>query len=118
MSCNKKRNLLVISNKYTKFNTHTETSGIGREIGTLTVKTKLAEQSIGIPTHIGELDHTEFTQIREALMSSILIDDEGDVLHLFRSKPSCHLGDRYKALARGDESSFTLLVLRLPCDDL
>lgn len=42
------------------------------------------------PTHIGKLNNTKLSKIRETIVRSILIHDDGDVLHRLGTKPFRH----------------------------
>ena len=42
-------------------------------------------------TYIGELNNSQLSEVTQAVMGSVLIHDEGDVLHRFRTEPLRHL---------------------------
>mmetsp|Transcript_18754 Transcript_18754/g.39454 ORF Transcript_18754/g.39454 Transcript_18754/m.39454 type:complete len:297 (-) Transcript_18754:86-976(-) len=52
--------------------------------------TTLEGGEVGI--QIRELNRAQFAQVSKAVVSGVLVDDEGDILHVFRSKPTRHLG--------------------------
>mmetsp|Transcript_11894 Transcript_11894/g.24596 ORF Transcript_11894/g.24596 Transcript_11894/m.24596 type:complete len:167 (-) Transcript_11894:46-546(-) len=41
-------------------------------------------------TYIGELDNTKTAKVGQAVVRGVLIDDEGDVLHLLGAEPPSH----------------------------
>ena len=43
-------------------------------------------------TYVGELNDAEASEVGEAVVGSILVDDEGDVLHLLGAEPLHHGG--------------------------
>ena len=51
-------------------------------------------------TYVGELNDAEATEVGEAIVGGILVDNEGDVLHLLGAEPLHHgwNGRRYVAL--------------------
>ena len=42
-------------------------------------------------TYVGELNDAEASEVGEAVMGGILVDDEGDVLHLLGAEPPNHI---------------------------
>lgn len=43
-------------------------------------------------TYVGELNDAEASEVGEAVMGGILVDDEGDILHLLGAEPLHHGG--------------------------
>jgi hypothetical protein len=41
-------------------------------------------------TYVGKLDHTKLSEIGEAVMSCIFVDNQRDVLHRFGTEPARH----------------------------
>ncbi|MGK3736895.1 MAG: hypothetical protein ACI8RD_003654 [Bacillariaceae sp.] len=49
-------------------------------------------------TYIGELDYTQLSKVTQTVMSSILIHDEGDILHGFGTEPFRHIASFFVSL--------------------
>mmetsp|Transcript_7030 Transcript_7030/g.10347 ORF Transcript_7030/g.10347 Transcript_7030/m.10347 type:complete len:255 (+) Transcript_7030:873-1637(+) len=86
------------------------TSIVNRQIETVAFVAKVTELALQLIAafHVGnitalewgqiriqvcELEHAKLSQVTQTLVCSILVDDEGDVLHFFGAEPSCH-GER------------------------
>lgn len=52
-------------------------------------------QISNIRTHIRKLNRRQLSEIRQTVVSSVLIHNEGDILHVLGTEPARHVGDGY-----------------------